>query len=204
MKKVNSDSIEYEKLPFDTDDEPADDFNYIEEEIDVGEFIVEEIQESKQQLATLIREYKNTENSEVNIEEKKDNTQLAKPNNTAIAISNGDVPPSFDDDFNFVRQNMIKMAKDGMVIMEDLMDFARSSQHPQMYRELTNTLKEVTVINKGILELHKTKKEIENLKDGGDPQIAQQNTQNNFYGTKESILEMIARQNAAKTVSGDN
>lgn len=183
----------------DFDDENVDGLEYIEEEVDVSAFVVEEIQESKQQLATLIREYKDSDNKDEIISEEQNSNpiQVIKPSNiTTIATAN---PVTFDDDFNFVRQNMLKMAKDGMIIMDDLIDIARSSQHPQMFRELTNTLKEMAVINKEILELHKTKAEIETAKNNVLSPTVQNNTQtNNYYGTTEELIAQIAKQNAIK------
>lgn len=199
-EKIN----ENEDLPFDPDDDVSD-YDFSEEEaVDVTEFMIEEIQESKKQLAELIREHKSEEVVTPDLlEETVQNNPVVTTNNQPITTK---VEPNkvanVSDDFEYVRNNMIQLTKDGLTIIEDLMDFARSAQHPQLYRELTTSLKEVAIINKSILEIHKIKNELETK--NSDQPTNVHNTQNNFFGTTEELLEMISKQKSINVTPTGN
>jgi len=205
MNNINEDDND---LPFEMDnDENVSDYDFSEEEsVDVSAFIIEEIQESRSQLAELIRNHKSEPENTIEVvgETLPENKQLKQTVNHPIAAVEPKKEANINDDFEYVRNNMIQLTKDGLTIIEDLMDFARSAQHPQLYRELTTSLKEVAVINKSILELHKIKNDLENNSKSDQPAV--QNTQNNFFGTTEELLEMMQKQRNVKIVTpdGDN
>lgn len=198
-------NLSTEDLPFDSDDDVSN-YDFSEEEaVDVTEFMIEEIQESKKKLAELIREHKSEEITTPDLlEESVQNNPIAVTTNTQPLTTK--VEPNkianVADDFEYVRNNMIQLTKDGLTIIEDLMDFARSAQHPQLYRELTTSLKEVAIINKSILEIHKIKNELETKT--SDQPTNVHNTQNNFYGTTEELLEMISKQKSINVTPTGN
>lgn len=90
-----------------------------------------------------------------------------------------------DDDFDFARKSIYDIIGKGQMAIEDLIDVARSSQHPRAYEVLNNMLKNIVEMNKDLLVIQKQKKEI-----SGEQTPSTVNN-NLFVGTTSDLNKFI-------------
>ena len=155
--------------------------------ISTDDILITEIKESKHQLATLIKE-------SVNLAPDEDASGI-----TVAPVSTMLVPPldykpksCLDDDFEIARQNIIALTKAGPSIIEDLVSLAKSSEHPNAYKALADSLTIFSNLNKDLLGLYEQKRNIEN-KGKTDTTGGGSTTNNNvFFGTTDELLDHLS------------
>lgn len=153
------------------------------------DILVTEIKESRHQLSVLIKESANIA---------PDDDAAASAIATA-PVSTMMVPPldykpasCLDDDFEIARQNLIALTKAGPSIIEDLVSLAKSSEHPNAYKALTDSLTVFSQLNKDLLGLYEQKRNIEN-KGKTDNTGGGSTTNNNvFFGTTDELLDHLS------------
>lgn len=108
-----------------------------------------------------------------------------------IEIHNGiEIIPkhrSESNDFEYARRNLYDVIEKSNHALEDIMDIAKQSESPRAYEVVTNLIKTMVDANKDLLQLSKTRKELE----AKEPEKAQVTNNNLFVGSSAELLKMI-------------
>lgn len=91
-----------------------------------------------------------------------------------------------EDDFDFARGNLLNIILKGGEAVDEMLEFARQSQHPRSYEVLSTLLKTLTDANKDLLSLSKTRKELTKADD--QPQTVNQNL---FVGSTAELQKLL-------------
>jgi hypothetical protein len=91
-----------------------------------------------------------------------------------------------EDDFDFARGNLLNIILKGGEAVDEMLEFARQSQHPRSYEVLSTLLKTLTDANKDLLSLSKTRKELTKTDD--QPQTVNQNL---FVGSTAELQKLL-------------
>jgi hypothetical protein len=90
-----------------------------------------------------------------------------------------------EDDFDFARGNLLNIIMKGGEAVDDMIDFARQSQHPRSYEVLSTLLKTLADANKDLMSLQKSRKEL--MKES-NPQTINNNL---FVGSTTELQKML-------------
>lgn len=96
-----------------------------------------------------------------------------------------------ENDHDYARQNMYSAIETGNKALEELLDVAKSSQHPRAYEVLATTIKTIVDANKELVNLSKTKVAEQTQPDSG-PAGANVTNNNLFVGTPHDLLKVLA------------
>lgn len=165
---------------------------------DPNSFIVLNILDSDKKLPELI---KLTNNLKPN--EDLDETKVEESKSKELSMPKLEYTsqPDLESDFQLARRNLIELTKQGTSVVEDIVALARSTEHPNTYKALNETLATFAQLNKDLLEIYRTKIEIEKkvaeaggiTSNSSNGQVNQSNVQNNvFIGTTDELLAKIA------------
>lgn len=91
------------------------------------------------------------------------------------------------NDYEYARRNLYDVIEKSNNALEDIMDIAKQSESPRAYEVVTNLIKTMVDANKDLLQLAKTKKEIEKEDLPDQKNI----TNNNLVLTTGDLLKMI-------------
>jgi hypothetical protein len=98
-----------------------------------------------------------------------------------------------DDDFSFARKNLRELIVKGSTAIDEILFVAKESEHPRAFEVASNFLKNLSELNKDLLQLSKTKKEIEGrdarLK-GGDINVEKAV----FVGSTNELSKLLKKQ----------
>lgn len=98
------------------------------------------------------------------------------------------IPPHQENnDYEYARRNLYDVIEKGNNALEDIMDVAKQSESPRAYEVVTNLIKTMVDANKDLLQLAKTRKELE----AKEPEKAQVTNNNLFVGSSAELLKMI-------------
>ena len=92
-----------------------------------------------------------------------------------------------NDDYEYARQNLYDIIEKGQNALEDIIDIAKQSESARAFEVATNLIKTMADANKDLLNLAKTKKELERDDSIPDKQV----TNNNLVLTSADLLKMI-------------
>lgn len=109
----------------------------------------------------------------------------------------GKEKPSVDNDFEYARTNMYDIIEKGQEALTGILDVANMSQHPRSYEVAANLIKTLSEVNKDLLHLSKTKKEIDKV----DGNVESSKTINNnlFVGSTSELQKMLkSKQNESE------
>ena len=106
-----------------------------------------------------------------------------------------------EKDFEFARGNLINVAVTGNEALEDMLNIARSSEHPRAYEVIATLMKTLVETSKDLVELGNKHKETKNKKDNTLESEGKNVTNNNlFVGSTEELLKRIQEaKNEAET-----
>ena len=100
---------------------------------------------------------------------------------------------SEEDDFSFARKNLRELIVKGSTAIDEILFVAKESEHPRAFEVASNFLKNLSELNKDLLQLSKTKKEIEGrdarLK-GGDINVEKAV----FVGSTNELSKLLKKQ----------
>lgn len=96
-----------------------------------------------------------------------------------------------NNDYEYARRNLYDVIEKGNNALEDIMDVAKQSESPRAYEVVTNLIKTMVDANKDLLQLAKTRKELE----AREPEKAQVTNNNLFVGSSAELLKMIKNGN---------
>lgn len=99
-------------------------------------------------------------------------------------------PISEDDDYEFARASLYRLVAKGELMLDELGDIARISQHPRGFEVYSNLLKAIVDTNKDLMGLKKTAKEVSGVQTT-PPSQGPQTVNNTLIATSEEILRMI-------------
>ena len=94
-----------------------------------------------------------------------------------------------NDDFEYSRATYYELLEKGKESLEDMMEVARSSEHPRAYEVLSNLIKNMADVNDKLMDLNKKKKDFykNDIK-----QIEGTTTNNNlFVGSTTDLQRML-------------
>lgn len=94
------------------------------------------------------------------------------------------------DDLAYARENIYDIIGKSQEALGELMMVAQSSQHPRAYEVLNQMLKTMADINKDLIELHKSKKELT------EPEPSHNVTNNNLMLSTADFQKMISGYNS--------
>lgn len=111
---------------------------------------------------------------------------------TAVIASNAAVS-TLENDMEFARQNLYDVVQKTSESIDQLMEISRESQHPRAYEVLAQLLKNQADSTQQLLNLHKTKKEIDKKTETESAPVEQNtNIQNAvFVGTTSELLKIM-------------
>lgn len=78
----------------------------------------------------------------------------SKPSTQLIAVNN------IDDDAEFARQNIRELIQKGNDAVEGILHVAKESEHPRAYEVAANLIKNLSDLNKDLMEIQKRKKDL--------------------------------------------
>lgn len=103
--------------------------------------------------------------------------------------SNDIMPKQTEGDFEYARGNIINILEKGNEALDGIMDVAQRSQSARAYEVVAGLLKNMSEMNKDLLELQKRKKDLM-------PESAKPTTVNNnlFVGSTAELQKLLKKQ----------
>lgn len=94
-----------------------------------------------------------------------------------------------EDDAEFARENLKNLIKKGNIAIDELLLVAKESEHPRAYEVASGLIKNLSELNKDLLEIQKRKKDLL-------PKQAEQNNGLNidkavFIGSTTDLIKML-------------
>lgn len=96
-----------------------------------------------------------------------------------------------EKDYEAVRQNIYRVIETGANALDELAQVAAQSQHPRAYEVLANLVKTMVDANKDLIQLKKTKAEVEKI-NNKTTSSGQTNIKNSiFVGSTAELQKML-------------
>ena len=110
--------------------------------------------------------------------------EVVKTERIVPAITNDD--SGIETDFQYVRENLYNLIERGQDGLEEMLEIAKSSEHPRAMEVFGQLIGKLTDTNKELLNLHKTKKDISQESSGP------KNVSNNlFVGSTAELQKFL-------------
>lgn len=119
------------------------------------------------------------------------NTDLPeqKANLPAVAHSGDD---DQEDDYQLARRTMRNIIQKSDGTLDDILELARSTEHPRAYEVAGQLIKTMSEVSKDLLALHAQRKDLKPIEE--QPKIGQQNNIV-FAGSTQDLLRMLQNNN---------
>jgi len=95
-----------------------------------------------------------------------------------------------EDDFDYSRRTYYDLIEKGNAALEDMIEVARSLEHPRAFEVVSGMIKNVSDVNDRLMDLHKKKKEFER-KDILQVTAPEGTTNNLFVGSTVELQRML-------------
>jgi hypothetical protein len=105
-----------------------------------------------------------------------------------------------DNDFEYARQVYHDILVKGSEAMDDMMEVARSTEHPRAFEVLSTMMKTLADVNGNLLDLHKKKKDIDKKESTILPLPQGSTTNNLFVGSTTELQRFLLNQNRSDNV----
>ena len=92
-----------------------------------------------------------------------------------------------ETDFQYARENLYNLIERGQDGLEELLEIAKQSQHPRAFEVVGQMIDKLANTNKELLNLHKTKKDIQAEKTSGPTNV----TNALFVGSTSEIQKLL-------------
>ena len=92
-----------------------------------------------------------------------------------------------DTDFQYARENLYNLIERGQDGLEELIEIAKQSEHPRAFEVVGQLIGKLTDTNKELLNLHKTKKDIQAEKTSGPTNV----TNALFVGSTSELQKLL-------------
>ena len=96
------------------------------------------------------------------------------------------------DDFEYARRVKHDLLAKGSEALDDMMEVARSTEHPRAYEVLSNMMKNVGDVSDSLLDLHKKKKDYKKKED--QPALPGTTNNNVFVGSTADLQRMLKKE----------
>ena len=96
------------------------------------------------------------------------------------------------DDFEYARRVKHDLLAKGSEALDDMMEVARSTEHPRAYEVLSNMMKNVGDVSDSLLDLHKKKKDYKKKED--QPALPGTTNNNVFVGSTTDLQRMLKKE----------
>ena len=94
------------------------------------------------------------------------------------------------NDYDYSRDTYYQLIEKGKDALEDMIEVARSSEHPRAYEVLSGMIKNVSDVNDRLMDLNKKQKDLNKT-----DEVAQiENQTNNVFLTSTADLQKMLRQ----------
>lgn len=104
----------------------------------------------------------------------------------------GTVAIDDNNDYEYARQNIYSIIETGANALDELAQVAAQTQHPRAFEVLANMVKTMVDANKDLLNLKKTKLEIQRSVDGPVDGLGGNKVQNNlFVGSTNELQKFL-------------
>jgi len=108
---------------------------------------------------------------------------------------------NINDDFEYSRATYYELLEKGKESLMDMMEVARSSEHPRAYEVLSNLIKNMADVNDKLMDLNKKRKDLDKKEE--QKQIG--NTTNNlFVGTTADLQKLLKDDEQVIDVTNEN
>lgn len=96
------------------------------------------------------------------------------------------------NDYDYSRETYYDLLEKGRSSLEDMIEVARSSEHPRAYEVLSNMIKNLSDVNDKLMDLNKKNKDInsEDIK-----QVANTTNNNVFLGSTADLQRLLKNEN---------
>lgn len=98
-----------------------------------------------------------------------------------------------DNDFEYARRTYHDILAKGSAALDDMMEVARSTEHPRAFEVLSGMMKTLADVNGNLLDLHKKKKDMRK-KEFAAPQVGSTTNNNLFVGSTTDLQRFLLSQ----------
>ena len=105
-----------------------------------------------------------------------------------------------NDDFEYSRATYYELLEKGKESLEDMMEVARSSEHPRAYEVLSNLIKNMADVNDKLMDLNKKRKDM----DKKEEKLIGNTTNNLFVGTPADLQKLLKDDEQVIDVTNEN
>ena len=105
-----------------------------------------------------------------------------------------------NDDFEYSRATYYELLEKGKEALEDMMEVARSSEHPRAYEVLSNLIKNMADVNDKLMDLNKKRKDM----DKKEEKLIGNTTNNLFVGTTADLQKLLKDDEQVIDVTNEN
>ena len=105
-----------------------------------------------------------------------------------------------NDDFEYSRATYYELLEKGKESLEDMMEVARSSEHPRAYEVLSNLIKNMADVNDKLMDLNKKRKDM----DKKEEKLIGSMTNNLFVGTTADLQKLLQDDEQVIDVTNEN
>jgi len=107
------------------------------------------------------------------------------------------------EDYELVRDKLKTLLENGSTSVEDMIEFARESEHPRAWEVLATMLKTTGDLASQLIELQKNRHELSNLNNEETSHKGGTTNNNVFIGTTADLLNNIMKQEKCIDVEAD-
>lgn len=107
-----------------------------------------------------------------------------------------------ENDFEYSRQIYHELLAKGSAALEDMIDVARSTEHPRAFEVLSGMIKNIADVNGSLMDLHKKRKEYN--KEDKPLELGNQTTNNVFIGSTSDLQRMLLNKEDKEIVDVTN
>ena len=105
-----------------------------------------------------------------------------------------------NDDFEYSRATYYELLEKGKESLEDMMEVARSSEHPRAYEVLSNLIKNMADVKDKLIDLNKKRKDM----DKKEEKLIGNTTNNLFVGTTADLQKLLKDDEQVIDVTNEN
>ena len=99
-----------------------------------------------------------------------------------------------ETDFRYARENMYHIIERGRDAMEELLEIAKAEESPRAFEVFGQLLKNMTVTQEKLMELHQKKQKLENDGERQEVTKAQNVTNALFVGSTAELLKLVKKE----------
>lgn len=98
----------------------------------------------------------------------------------------------YDNDYEYSRQTYYDLIEKGREGIEEMIEVARSSEHPRAYEVLAKLIKDVGDVSDKLMDLNKKHQDINKVED--KPQLEHKTQNNVFIGSTTDLQRMLNKE----------